>query len=72
MSYVYPRRGEPWVECDYCGFDVPKSLVRRDNRGRLACPEDFDSPNRDDYWKRWQGPRPEEGFGEPIPEGSEE
>lgn len=72
MKPVFPRRGEPWVECDICGFDVPKSLARRDRKGRVACPEDFDEPDKDDYEKRFEGPRPDEGFGEPIPEGSDD
>lgn len=72
MKPVFPRRGEPWVECDICGFDVPKSLARRDFYGRIACPEDFDEPDRDILHKRWAGPRASEGFGEAVPEGTEE
>jgi len=67
---VFPRWGEPHVECDICGFEFPKSKIRRDHLGRLACPEDVDARDRDSYRRDHELPE-ELGFGEPI-EGGEE
>lgn len=61
---TFPRVGEPWDECDICGFDFPKSKVRRDRYGRLVCAKCLDDPGRDDYLENFEVPS-EEGYGEP-------
>lgn len=63
---TFPRRGEPWVECDICGFDIPKSQARRDRYGRLVCARDVDEPSTEDLRMEFEVPE-EKGFGEPIP-----
>ena len=68
---VFPRVGEPWVECDICGFDMPKSKVRRDHLGRLACPNDLDERDRDSFRKNFELPE-EIGFGDPIEDGEDD
>lgn len=67
---TFPRVGEPWVECDICGFDIPKSRIKRDHLGRLVCARDLDAKDRDSYWLEQETPE-EKGFGEPIEEGGE-
>lgn len=42
--------GEQWQECDVCGFDYPKSLLRKQpafqgpTDGFVVCPKCFDAP----------------------------
>jgi hypothetical protein len=65
----FPRVGEPWVECDICGFDFPKSQVRRDRRGRIVDAKCMDEKDHGEHMEDIQIPE-EKGFGDPI-EGEE-
>lgn len=67
---VFPRVGEPWVECTICGFDFPKSQVHRDRFGRLVCGPDTDELSHQDHMEDLHI-REEKGFGEPIESGEQ-
>lgn len=41
----YPRwpTGQKWLPCYICGFDYPKSQLRKDSYGPQRCPKCYDS-----------------------------
>src|SRR5689334_15564953 len=50
---VYPRYGEPWVECAICGMDLPRSqAVKHYKKGFLVCKWDDDQLTHADYMEQ--------------------
>jgi len=40
MTYI---PGDPWMICDICGFKYRRSVMRKNYKGQVVCPEDFES-----------------------------
>lgn len=49
VSVKGPARFERWELCDVCGFSFAVSELKRDQWGRLHCPDCDDKPSNEDY-----------------------
>lgn len=53
---TFPKAGENWEECYFCGFAFPRSKVMRarsgPGRGKLVDIKCFDAMDRTDYMEK--------------------
>jgi len=48
LGYTY-KSGDPWVQCDRCGFTVRRSETRKEWNGLQVCLKDFEYRQPQDY-----------------------
>jgi hypothetical protein len=57
---TYPKAGERWEECFFCGFQFPHSQMMRarsgQGRGKLVDAACFDAMDRTDYLEKFVNP----------------
>ncbi len=48
MPYPRTKTFQRWEECERCGFDWPKSSLKRDYTGVKVCPECYDEKGHEE------------------------